>query len=388
MLPNNALLSFKIQDLYLFKDPKLILLTDKCLDKDYTELWARNPTYENAYCDLFSQFPKLPQTSRTFGMGFEIEVESAPQLVFPGWKTIEEGSLRNNGKEYVSSPIEHFAAPIALSALYTLLLLWRGVKGEKIDFSWRTSIHVHLNVRDFTIEEVLKLLLLHTVFEKVLFRFSGNKRDQSIFCVPFRHSILLKSLSRFCAGEYSIGHLQSTWDKYSAINLSRLHDYGTIEFRHLAGTENIKKIGTWTGFILCLAEAATTLSLDEIIKVILSLNTTSKFDLFVTTVFKPPFNKLLTAESTKDFEEGITACKEILETPKEISVSAGSIMGKIIEKKTEESKRKEEERRKKSKVAQPKAGLQKNLGDFLIQPVKMNYNLDPGFVYYVDEENH
>jgi hypothetical protein len=37
----------------------------------------------------------------------------------------------------------------------------------------------------------------------------------------------------------------SSWEKYSAVNLSRLADLGTVEFRHLPGTRDGATIAVW-----------------------------------------------------------------------------------------------------------------------------------------------
>jgi hypothetical protein len=329
--------------LYAFKPGEIIFTTQTFVHNGMLKHFkAFGRTYYENYLASLAKVQALcpqPETRHLFGMGIEVECESAPNIELPGWSTIMDGSLRNNGREYITCPLEHSAVTCALVGLYNFLLSDQVVQKHKPDFSWRCSIHGHLNVRNWTIEEVFKLILIHTIYEKVLFRFAGMDREKSIFCVPFRESTLMRDMGEFWRGQYSIGSLQAHWEKYSSINLFRMCNYGTVEFRHLSGTPDVTKVVTWFNFLISMAAAAKDISLPELMIIIKDINTTSRFDLLSRRIFKPPLCHLLVAESTKDYEEGVTCCKEIMsETRESVKIDEESAMGIFLHKKGEADK--------------------------------------------------
>lgn len=177
-------------------------------------------------------------------IGIEVEIENVNNLrEQPNkvWSIINDGSLRNGGHEFVSRPIEAFNAPKALTYLLHNYL------GKECCFSPRTSVHVHLNVQDFTLAQVVDMTLLYTVFERLFYRFTGRGRMKNIYCVPLVDTQLLLGLAE--------KNLSDTdWSKYTGFNLLPLFSYGTVEFRHMHGTSDIGKLSVWINFITKLKE--------------------------------------------------------------------------------------------------------------------------------------
>ena len=89
--------------------------------------------------------------------------------------------------------------------------------------------------------------------------------------------------------------------KYTALNLLPIHDRGTIEFRHMAGTKDIEHLMTWINLILSLKKFALRNEPEYIWHRIETLNTTSEYRMFAEEVFgilaqhlfTPLFNKNL-----------------------------------------------------------------------------------------------
>jgi len=121
---------------------------------------------------------KLECRAPTTYVGVEIELEKV-NLKYDNipstFTRIEDGSLKVDGAEFITIPIKFCYLETELNRLFSCL--------STPDPSSRCSVHVHLNSRDLTSEELQKFLLLYCIFEKSLFRFSGNRWD-SIFCVP------------------------------------------------------------------------------------------------------------------------------------------------------------------------------------------------------------
>src|SRR3990167_2684205 len=93
-------------------------------------------------------------------VGIEVEVENVsyinPNIPLCFWQITEDGSLRNHGKEFKTFPIPLQHAHVALEQLF------QGLNPD-IDFSHRTSIHVHMDIRGLTMSQLLGLLLTYTV---------------------------------------------------------------------------------------------------------------------------------------------------------------------------------------------------------------------------------
>src|SRR3990167_102162 len=97
----------------------------------------------------------LPDVDETQLIGIEVEVEKLiniqPNLLY--WDMIEDGSLRKNGYEFRSLALPAKVLVIALQELYQSLI----ENQPEHDFSERTSIHVHLDFRDYTPLDLLKM---------------------------------------------------------------------------------------------------------------------------------------------------------------------------------------------------------------------------------------
>ena len=238
-------------------------------------------------------------------VGIEVEVENITNnpMLPAYWSVHEDGSLRNHGLEFVSIPLQVKQIQSAIELLYSTLK-----KTNQPQFTNRTSVHVHLNCRDLTQDQVYALVLLYAIFEKHFYGYAGTRRMNSIFCVPLFRCNLLQN-AREC-----IYNFAASWHKYCGINLLPLTDnngrrgYGTVEFRHLYGTDNSQEVLEWIDNILCLRKAALEISLDEVIAEIKSMNTTSSY----LSLFSRVFPKQKVRASNKDFEECISNIKREL----------------------------------------------------------------------------
>lgn len=236
-------------------------------------------------------------------VGIEIEVENMHNSMPPFqayWAAKADGSLRNAGIELVSVPLQVKQIQLAMEHAWKCMYT-----NNKPDFSNRTSIHVHLNCRDMSQNQIYVMCLLYAIFEKHFYAFAGQRRLNSIFCVPLYRTNILSSLKDVIYG------LTPTWHKYTGLNLLPLLDnhgqrgFGTIEFRHLYGTHELQKIYSWINQILCLRKAAMSMTVTEIETEIFQMNTTSSYMDLYHRVFGD--NCLLNDKN--DFEECISNLK-------------------------------------------------------------------------------
>ena len=235
-------------------------------------------------------------------VGLEVELEKAVLTRQPnGWKQEADGSLKDGGIEY-TLPVWHTHAEEWLTELFSSF--------RRAEESPRCSIHVHANITDFTLDQVKALILLYTIFERPLYRFSG-KRWNNIYCVPVQTWAVGINLD-----EYELNDIRHTFPKYSGINVfpdlnKREGVLGTIEFRQMAGNKNILYIKTWIDIIASLVKYAQTQDYKALKERIAHMRMTSQYWELFQEVFKDKAPVLNYSDFDKDVETGITFAKLI-----------------------------------------------------------------------------
>ena len=200
---------------------------------------------------------RIPVRYGDIYLGIEIEIEKATmktQHPSSSWTITDDGSLKDGGLEIVTKPIMF---------KYMENELRRALGNVEGEFSQRTSIHVHMNARDFTYEELARFILIYACYERALYRFGGD-RWKNEYCIPITET-LPQTVTALTQLKNASG--LNGWCKYYGFNLRPLFcdekqhgDYkpkiGTVEFRQFAGTDNIEHIMDWCNLITCMKFAA------------------------------------------------------------------------------------------------------------------------------------
>jgi len=187
-------------------------------------------------------------------VGIEIEVEgdNLPNHVV-GWHKENDGSLRGESCEYV------LKKPCARDKvnLYTNRIA-KGYKdaGPVIHNSPRTSIHVHINVQDLTFTQIYNFMLLFLILEKPLVAFCGEERINNLFCLRSYDAEGLLTALEEAATPAAIWKLETDDIRYSAMNAASIFKYGSVEFRSMRGTKDVKLIQKWVRILLKLKDVA------------------------------------------------------------------------------------------------------------------------------------
>lgn len=209
-------------------------------------------------------------------VGIEVEVENYLEdsgRLNPIWSKKEDGSLRNNGAEFVTKPIPACSAPAALQYLLKDFL------PKDACFSPRTSIHVHLDFHNDEYDTVVDTLLLYSVFEKVLFRFIGKGRIRNIYCVPITTTQLLTDAAM------RGGFQPRYWEKYASLNLKTIATFGTLEFRHMHGTFDARKVSIWIDLLTKMKDYCLRMGTKHIRAIISSMDDNFDFKQLMLDVF-------------------------------------------------------------------------------------------------------
>jgi len=122
--------------------------------------------------------PLFPVVDKQTYLGIEVEVENVRHREgrCPYWSATDDGSLRNRGVEFITPPIRAWRVEHALNKLFLNEL------NPGIDFSERTSIHVHMNVRTLTIKQLEALVLTYIVFESYFLFHWERTIQQHLLC--------------------------------------------------------------------------------------------------------------------------------------------------------------------------------------------------------------
>ena len=161
--------------------------------------------------------------------------EEAQRHLHPLWTTTQDGSLRNGGVELITNGgLGGEQLYAAFERVHSLL--------ERINYdaSWRCSTHMHINMRDFTVNQVVRFMLVYAACEPVLFAHCGKFRFSSNFCVPIAESLPFhkKLISRLYDNVVKSRSAAQHTVKYTAMNFQPLFGdgrsrpaLGTVEFR-------------------------------------------------------------------------------------------------------------------------------------------------------------
>jgi hypothetical protein len=193
-------------------------------------------------------------------VGIEIECEGDNlQLINTDfWGSEDDGSLRgkfpNTRAEYV------LKKPIVLEKVKDALVeLNDKLKDSKLSFSYRTSVHVHVNVLGLTEDQLFTMIYTYFLLEDVLFNYCGNGRKANRFCLRLQDSdeLSMLTLEMIHRGPVqTLLALDETSIRYSAINFAALTKYGSIEFRGMRGTADVETITTWASALVSIRNFA------------------------------------------------------------------------------------------------------------------------------------
>lgn len=247
--------------------------------------------------------PAGRKTPTAILIGVEVELEGVmikqqrvgkPPL---NWNVIEDNSLKDAGREF-TSPMwsTHFEEQI--KNLFDNL--------DRYKISPRCSVHVHTDVTKYTKEQLKSLIVLYTIFERALFNFSG-KRWNSNYCVPVQTWAVGIKIR-----EMDFNDLTRSFPKYSALNI--LPDngkLGTVEYRHMIGTDNILLLKEWVNILVNLTKAAATYPFEQLLEDIKDMRNNSHYWELFQNVFKESAASLNYPSINKDIEFGITFAKLI-----------------------------------------------------------------------------
>jgi hypothetical protein len=196
---------------------------------------------------LFEYMGQIP-TAGDLGIEVEVEGVGLPYVRSKIWRT--EGSLRG-GLEYVI--VGAIPAKDAESALKALKAEFDGA-GSILNFSFRTSVHVHLNVQQLTFNQVANCIYTYLLLEEALIHYCGEQRKGNRFCLRASDAENLYNTleNLFRSGEAGYNQIPRNQARYSALNVEAIGKYGSLEFRGMEGNMDIPRLSRWCNALLAI----------------------------------------------------------------------------------------------------------------------------------------
>lgn len=192
----------------------------------------------------------LPEDDNTrFGVEIELEGINKNTGHIAGWVQTHDGSLRDNGREFV------FNSPKNLTQSKANLKRLQSVFKEinlKPKATNLTSTHIHIDVRDLNVKQFLNMVAIIMMVEDDLAEASGEDRKNNYFALTTSESVHrlqdlidVKDDNQF---KKFVERCIIRDIRYSGINFSSVGQHGSLEIRYLGGQANPENVIPWLEF--------------------------------------------------------------------------------------------------------------------------------------------
>jgi len=199
-------------------------------------------------------------------LGIEIELENCPIKELSDtsiyWAFTYDDSLRGDDavEARFSLPLGTFDTIKALTELENYIIS----NDLTPIISYRTSTHVHVDVRSLDTNKLTNFILLSLFMEPVLFAYCRKYRSLSPFSLPITdkqeviHNIRTNIQSKDLSFNVSYEMMQKFSDgyRYAGINFAALRKFGSIEYRMLQGCYSTVKLKAWINILISIYETA------------------------------------------------------------------------------------------------------------------------------------
>lgn len=218
--------------------PTNATMTPRAFDKQFgVELECYNVTRDTLRRKLTAAGINCNEASRTArGTGY--------------WKITNDGSIRGtNGFELVSPILQGEAGLSELMKVCNVL----NQCGAKVNRSCGT--HVHINARNFTLEQWKRLYINYSRLESVIDGWMANsrRRNMNTYCKGFTAITDFENKINQATNLNEIAMVMNN-DRYWKVNPKSYSVHNTCEFRQHAGTTNYVKLAGWIRFLSNLVD--------------------------------------------------------------------------------------------------------------------------------------
>lgn len=182
----------------------------------------------------------------------EFELEGDERMRFAvqgvaGFTPHRDDSLGAGGIEMVfEKPVDRTTAAGLIQNLFN------AIPEGTLTNSDRCSTHVHLNVQEFTMQQIVLMACLYYIYENKFFDVNGGNRKGNIFCLSLEDSpIIADNLINDIKGGY-FGITGYEDHRYTALNFAAVNKFGSLEFRSHKGADNAREVIEWMNALLAI----------------------------------------------------------------------------------------------------------------------------------------
>ena len=193
-------------------------------------------------------------------MGIELEAEQvycelSGVLNMAGWTMDRDGSLRNDGREFVLT--QPLAGSSLTRAIHTLFEMQRSENRSPLQYvvNPRAGTHVHLNWIEDTVGSAAALIALMYIIEPLVYSWADEDRAWCSYCNPLSDipASTINKLLRMDVDEEDEWVLRNIEDedlgRYHGLNIVALAKYGSFEFRYFPSTTAHTDMIKWVKFV-------------------------------------------------------------------------------------------------------------------------------------------
>lgn len=158
------------------------------------------------------------------------------------WEYHEENSLRDGFELVLSKPLLIFSEDYvkAMDEVDSFLKVHK----NKLLVTYRTSLHVHVNIQEYTWRQIYNVVLNTYLFENVLSYKSSANRKGNLFCLRGcdAEAGLFLLANYIKGGDISFSNVGINGFKYGALNMAAITQRGSVEFRFMDASLDVKEI--------------------------------------------------------------------------------------------------------------------------------------------------
>lgn len=244
---------------------------------------------------------------KTGDVGIEIELEGTnlPVVNDLYWMTTNDPSLKGGKEahEYVLN------CPVKISVLQSVLEDFKSnFKKSEVDHSIYSGTHVHINVQNLTLKQLINYICAFIIVEELLVDWCGEVRTGNHFCLRTSDARWLIDYIRNTILDERVSNFDTDTIRYSSINLKAIPRYGSLEFRTLDSTLDIQRMMTWVNVLLHIRDKSIAYPSPD---VMLSQVSMKGSGAFVREILGPYYNTFISCGWEKKVREGIIRAQDI-----------------------------------------------------------------------------
>jgi hypothetical protein len=188
---------------------------------------------------------KYLSSDKLYGVEIEVEGESlpSPDTSIKGWRVEQDTSLKTEEAwEYVTTgPDTLEGVKTRLNALESKFNLL----GSTIYNSVRAGVHVHMNVQDWNVKQIMTFATCYYILEDILLKWCGQNREGNLFTLRTKDAEYILFKLHDMLKNRNLKLLETDIIRYASLNYLSLFKYVTIEFRGMRSTDDLNLIYKW-----------------------------------------------------------------------------------------------------------------------------------------------